>query len=135
MLAGVVLLCALCLLLPITGYAVPTQPVPSLLASPLVPAPSQPKDTSDLGQNGLQRTKRNLDIGGILKTIGVGVDVGGPQLSFNTPNVTLDTPIGTIGCLGGNSRSRRDDGSGRRGEAESLETSEERKGIAINVSI
>uniref|UniRef100_A0A182R399 Uncharacterized protein n=1 Tax=Anopheles funestus TaxID=62324 RepID=A0A182R399_ANOFN len=131
MLPGVVL-CAVCLLLPMTGNAIPTPPLP--VNSPLVPSYERSKGTSELNHNGLERTKRNLDIGDILKTIGVGVDVGGPQIGFNTPNITLDTPIGTLGCLGGNSRSRRDDGSGRAGEAESLEKSEERKGIAINLS-
>uniref|UniRef100_A0A182W9X5 Uncharacterized protein n=1 Tax=Anopheles minimus TaxID=112268 RepID=A0A182W9X5_9DIPT len=130
MLPGVVL-CAVCLLLPITGNAIPTPPLP--LAKPLVP--THDKDTSEFrDHNGLQRIKRNLDIGGILKTIGLGVDVGGPQLGFNAPNVTLDTPIGTIGGVVGNCRSRRDDGSGRKAEAESLETSAERKGISINLS-
>uniref|UniRef100_A0A182M9X3 Uncharacterized protein n=1 Tax=Anopheles culicifacies TaxID=139723 RepID=A0A182M9X3_9DIPT len=129
MLPGVVL-CAVCLLLPITGNAIPTPTLP--LAKPLVP--TRDKNASEFRvHNDLQRVKRNLDIGGILKTIGLGVDVGGPQLGFNAPNITLDTPIGTIGGTVGNCRSRRDNGSGRKPEAESLETSAERKGMAINL--
>uniref|UniRef100_A0A182P0I8 Uncharacterized protein n=1 Tax=Anopheles epiroticus TaxID=199890 RepID=A0A182P0I8_9DIPT len=133
MLPGVVL-SALCLCLPITGYAIPTPPLSQIA---VIPSPSG-KDTAEMNPNDLHRAKRNLDIGGILKTIGVGVDVGGPQLNFNSPNVTLDTPIGTIVCPEGSSRSRRDDGSGRRGEAESMEMSEERRerkkknGLSIN---
>uniref|UniRef100_A0A182JQF9 Uncharacterized protein n=1 Tax=Anopheles christyi TaxID=43041 RepID=A0A182JQF9_9DIPT len=135
MLTGVVL-SALCLCLPITGYAIPTPPLPPNRA-PMIPSPSS-KDMSELNYNDLQRAKRNLDIGGILKTIGVGVDVGGPQLNFNSPNITIDTPLGAIVCPEGSSRSRRDDGGGQRGEAESMEMSEERRerkernGLSIN---
>uniref|UniRef100_A0A8W7PGS7 Uncharacterized protein n=1 Tax=Anopheles coluzzii TaxID=1518534 RepID=A0A8W7PGS7_ANOCL len=125
LLPGVVL-SALCLLLPICGNAIPTPPLPPTRVE-LIPSMPSSKDTAELTNHiDLHRAKRNLDIGGILKTIGVGVDVGGPQLNFNAPNVTLDTPLGAIVCPEGGSRSRRDDGGGRRGEAESMEMSEER---------
>ncbi|KFB44919.1 hypothetical protein ZHAS_00012833 [Anopheles sinensis] len=72
-----------------------------------------------------KRPKRNLDVvGGILKTIGLDVDLGGPQLSFNAPNVTLDTPVGQIACIGGTigKRDRRHDH--RPNNAESLGSDE-----------
>ncbi|XP_053672433.1 uncharacterized protein LOC128722777 [Anopheles nili] len=93
--------------------------------------PALAKDTNELDQSDQRRIKRSFDIGGILKTIGLDVDVGGPALNFNSPNVTLDTPVGVVGCIG--SRSRRDGGVRRSPDAESLETSKERNGPS-NVS-
>uniref|UniRef100_A0A182QGW9 Uncharacterized protein n=1 Tax=Anopheles farauti TaxID=69004 RepID=A0A182QGW9_9DIPT len=93
---------------------------------------SAPKMVTDAD---LQRTKRNLDVTNILKTLGVNVDVGGPQLGFNAPNVTLDTPVGTIGSLGGCKRNRRDESSQRESLGESLETSREKMdGLAVKLS-
>uniref|UniRef100_A0A182F686 Uncharacterized protein n=1 Tax=Anopheles albimanus TaxID=7167 RepID=A0A182F686_ANOAL len=69
----------------------------------------------------LNRRRRNFDIGGILKTIGVDVDLGGPELSFKAPNVSIQTPLGQIGCSE-SKRSRRD--GGRKHNAESLESDE-----------
>uniref|UniRef100_A0A182QVN4 Uncharacterized protein n=1 Tax=Anopheles farauti TaxID=69004 RepID=A0A182QVN4_9DIPT len=101
MLAGVVL-SALCLVLPITGKAILTPP----LSGNVVPAATG-KDTSDrtmMTRVELQRTKRSLDVGGILQTIGLGANVGGVQLAVEPPNISLNTPIGTIACFRGRSR-------------------------------
>lgn len=41
---------------------------------------------------------KNIDLGSLLRVFGIGLDLGGVNVGFSGPEVSVNSPLGRIGC-------------------------------------